>query len=82
SGPGKAAGIYPVFGGKRKTAFQTGNETTHACPAKPIVMAMVYGMFAALFDAGRIVVQPASLIVRISDWNAPAPASSAATSSP
>ncbi|MEM7701954.1 MAG: hypothetical protein AAF251_08475 [Pseudomonadota bacterium] len=80
SGPGKNAGIYPVFGGKRKTAFQTGGEPTHACPAKPIVMAMVYGMIAALFDAGRIVVQPASLIVRISDWNADAAESSARTS--
>jgi len=82
SGPGKDAGIYPVFGGKRKTAFQTGNEPTHACPAKPIVMAMVYGMIAALFDAGRIVVQPASLIVRISDWNAGVPASSTASPAP
>jgi Dyp-type peroxidase family len=66
--------IEAVFGGERGAAWQPAGMPTHACPAYHMVMAMVYGMIAALFDSGRIVVQPASLILRISDWpGAPPP---------
>ena len=60
--------IDPVFGGQRQDAWQAEGTPVHACPAYGMVMAMVYGMLAALFDSGRIVVQPASLILRISEW--------------
>ena len=64
-----APDIWPVFGGERVKALQPRGTPTHACPAQPIVMAMLYGMIAAIFDAGRLVVQPASLILRFSNWN-------------
>ncbi|MEQ1687227.1 MAG: hypothetical protein ABL874_01495 [Sphingopyxis sp.] len=63
-----APDIIPVFGGQRTAAWQLPGTPTHACPAYAMVMAMIYGMIAALFDAGRITVQPASLILQISDW--------------
>lgn len=61
-----------VFGGKRKKAYQPSsaksNETVHACPAQELAMGAMMGILAALLDAGRLQIMPASLIVRINQW--------------
>jgi hypothetical protein len=83
-----AGDVSVVFGGKRTKAYQgykvtpTGVETdprasndapVHACPAQKMAMGGMTGIIAALLDAGTIQALPASLIVKISDWPAPAP---------
>jgi hypothetical protein len=65
--------IEHVFGGFRKDAWQKPGEPAHACPAYHMVMAIIYGVVAALFDSGRIVIQPASMILQVRDWGGPPP---------
>jgi deferrochelatase/peroxidase EfeB len=66
-----------VFGGKRRKPYQSETDDiaypVHACPAKDMAMGAIMGILAALLDAGRIQVLPASLIVKISDWPRPQP---------
>ncbi|PTS76447.1 hypothetical protein DBR17_14730, partial [Sphingomonas sp. HMWF008] len=62
-----APDITPVFGGRREKPRQDPGRPLHACPAQKMVMAMVYGILSALLDSGRIVAQPASLIIEIRD---------------
>ncbi|MEY4270829.1 MAG: hypothetical protein RLZZ58_2045, partial [Pseudomonadota bacterium] len=72
-----------VFGGRRRAADQgyqmvDGSAVpdpqpdiyapVHACPAQDMAMGAIMGIMAALLDAGTIQAQPASLIVRFSDW--------------
>lgn len=65
-----------VFGGTRKDPCHTDaphpnpkwKHPLHACPAQDMAEGAMMGIMAALFDAGRIQALPASLIVRISDW--------------
>jgi deferrochelatase/peroxidase EfeB len=60
--------VSPIFGGHRKGVTQAEGAPAHACPAYKMAMGSMTGIMAALLDAGRIQAQPASLIVRISDW--------------
>ena len=41
----------------------------HACPAQDMAMGAIMGIMAALLDAGTIQALPASLIVKIGDWD-------------
>lgn len=63
--------IEHVFGGYRKAAWQEADDPAHACPAYRMSMAIIYGAIAALFDSGRIIVQPASMILQVKDWDGP-----------
>ncbi|SNS17999.1 Dyp-type peroxidase family [Sphingomonas laterariae] len=54
--------VYPVFGGNR---HDTGHGT-HACPAYAFAMGTMLGILAALFDAGRITLQPSPLVLKVS----------------
>lgn len=60
-----------IFGGNRKD--EDGNPARdhplHACPAQDMAMGGMIGILTALLNAGRIQALPASLIVRISDWD-------------
>lgn len=60
--------ITAVFGGNREKAHQDKGKPAHACPAQKMVMAMVYGILSALLDSGRIIAQPSSLIIEISEF--------------
>lgn len=60
--------VSPIFGGMRQAAVQADHDPVHACPAYKMAMGSMTGIIAALLDSGRIQAQPASLIVRISDW--------------
>lgn len=78
-----AAGIDVIFGGKRTKGAQgyiyddgkvrpdpaaSDYTPVHACPAQAMAMGGMKGILAALLEAGRIEALPASLILRISDW--------------
>jgi hypothetical protein len=60
--------VSPIFGGDRQGPVQADKTPVHACPAYKMAMGSMTGIMAALLDGGRIQAQPASLIVRISDW--------------
>lgn len=62
------ADVSPIFGGMRTAAVQPDGSAAHACPAYKMAMGSMLGILSALFDAGRIQAQPASLIIQISDW--------------
>ena len=57
-----------VFGGKRHGAKQAEGHPMHACPAYKMAMGAMLGIVAALMDSGRIQALPASLIIRINEW--------------
>lgn len=66
-----APDITTVFGGNRTCPTQEDGDPMHACPAQEMVLAMVTGILAALLDSARIQAQPASLIVKFSDFEDP-----------
>ena len=75
--------VSVIFGGKRSKVpqgyiYEGGqvrhdthasiDEPVHACPAQKMAMGAMTGILAALLEAGTIHALPASLIVKISDW--------------
>lgn len=66
---GKDLDVSIVFGGERDDAQQSKGKPVHACPAYKLAMGTIMGATAALFDSGRIHALPASLIIKVSDWD-------------
>ncbi len=71
----KTPDVSLVFGGirkdpnyRRKHPNPNWKHPLHACPAMDMANGAMLGIMAALFDGGRIQAMPASLIVRVSDW--------------
>jgi len=64
----RESGVAIVFGGDRKYGSKF---PVHACPAQKMAMGGMLGIITALLEAGKIVAQPASLIIEISDWKKP-----------
>lgn len=60
-----------VFGGDRPKGPTNKGGNPHACPALQSAMGSIYGIIAALLNAGTIEAMPASLILEFKDWIKP-----------